>query len=44
MDLCNGCEFLTKTTKQCEKCGCFMTAKTRLANAECPIGKWGKED
>ena len=44
MDLCNGCEFLTKTTKQCQKCNCFMTAKTRLANADCPIGKWGRED
>jgi hypothetical protein len=21
---------------------CFMKAKTRLPNAECPVGKWGK--
>lgn len=40
MNLCLGCEHLIKLTTQCKKCGCFMTAKTKLENATCPIGKW----
>lgn len=38
MSVCNGCEFLK--LKFCEKCKCFMPAKTKLADAECPIKKW----
>lgn len=44
MDICNSCEYLIKTTKQCSECGCFMVFKTTLANAECPKGKWTRED
>ena len=43
MDICNGCEFLFKPTGSCKKCGCFVKAKTRVATARCPIGKWEKE-
>jgi hypothetical protein len=39
---CLSCEYLFVPTKQCRQCGCFMNIKTQLANAECPIGKWGK--
>ena len=39
--LCFGCEFLTDMNK-CEKCGCFMKVKHKLAYAKCPIGKWDK--
>lgn len=42
MNICRSCEFLL-VTKQCDKCKCYMPAKTALSNAECPIGKWGKE-
>lgn len=38
--ICKECPELIKLTKQCKKCGCFMEAKTKLANAVCPIGKW----
>jgi hypothetical protein len=38
--ICKGCPQLIKATKQCKKCGCFMVAKTKLAHAACPIGKW----
>lgn len=38
--ICMSCEHFRRTTKQCKKCGCFMTIKTSLANAECPAGKW----
>ena len=41
-DICKGCEFLTDNNK-CQKCGCFMKVKTRVATVACPIGKWDKE-
>ena len=40
-DLCSGCEFLTENNS-CQKCGCFMKVKHKLAHAKCPIGKWDK--
>ena len=40
-NLCSGCEFLTESNK-CQKCGCFMKVKHKLAFAKCPIGKWEK--
>lgn len=42
MSICESCEFFIQTTKQCKKCGCVMTFKTKLANAGCPIDKWPK--
>ena len=42
LEICNGCEFFIKLTSQCKKCGCIMKAKTKLPNAECPGGKWGR--
>ena len=39
-DLCSGCEFLKDD--KCDKCGCFMKVKHKLAMASCPIGKWDK--
>jgi hypothetical protein len=41
---CLGCEHLITLTKQCKKCGCFMNLKTKLAGAECPVGKWKPVD
>jgi hypothetical protein len=38
--ICLYCEHLDKTVKICNKCGCFMPAKTRIKDAECPIKKW----
>jgi hypothetical protein len=38
--ICLGCPELTATTKQCKQCGCFMNAKTKLRDAQCPLGKW----
>lgn len=43
LKICESCEFY-KLTKQCSKCGCIMPLKVQLAEAECPIGKWGKEN
>jgi hypothetical protein len=44
LDICLGCDRLIKITNQCKECGCFMNLKTKLPNAFCPIGKWGKEN
>jgi hypothetical protein len=38
--ICLACPELLSLTKTCKKCGCFMTAKTKLQKAACPIGKW----
>tara|TARA_Y100000310_G_C20701291_1_gene830175 strand:+ start:2463 stop:2858 length:396 start_codon:yes stop_codon:yes gene_type:complete len=39
--LCTGCEFLTENNS-CQKCGCYMSVKHKLAFARCPIGKWDR--
>jgi hypothetical protein len=44
MAICKKCEFFIKKTSQCSKCGCFMSLKTKLVNASCPVGKWGTID
>lgn len=36
---CKSCEYLN-FLGQCTHCYCFMTLKTWLADASCPIGKW----
>jgi hypothetical protein len=40
LEICLSCPELIKTTKQCKKCGCLMTVKTKLEAAKCPMGKW----
>lgn len=40
--ICLECEELLKL-RICNKCGCFMPFKVRIAGVECPIGKWSKE-
>ena len=41
-EICQGCEHFIAPTHQCKECGCIMNLKTKLPNAECPIGKWGQ--
>ena len=38
--ICKSCPELISITNQCKKCGCFMTAKTKLSLATCPLKKW----
>ena len=40
LNICSGCEFFREKTQTCKKCGCFMKAKSMLAHAKCPVGKW----
>lgn len=39
LKLCRQCEFLTEKNR-CVKCGCFMSTKTKIQAAKCPINKW----
>ena len=39
-DICSSCEFLKDD--KCEKCGCFMKVKHKLAMSSCPEGKWDR--
>ena len=40
LSICNTCPAFNKRLKKCTKCGCFMTLKSTLRRASCPIGKW----
>ena len=40
LDICRSCPELIQLTTTCKKCGCFMTAKAKLAKASCPLEKW----
>ena len=42
MDICRSCEYLTPI-KVCMKCGCIIPIKVKIANSECPIKKWEKQ-
>lgn len=39
-DICKACPELIKLTDQCRKCGCFMSIKSKIKHATCPMGKW----
>lgn len=43
MSICDQCPYLIQLTRMCSKCGCYMPAKTTLAEAECPEQRWSKE-
>lgn len=39
LEICHACPDLNKRG-QCIHCNCFMSAKTALENAYCPLRKW----
>ncbi len=39
-NICKQCPEIIKLTSQCKKCGCLMSAKTKIEAATCPLGKW----
>jgi hypothetical protein len=40
LKICNACEHRIQSLNVCNKCGCFLLGKTKLAKSHCPIGKW----
>lgn len=40
LSICNQCPWFNKKMQQCRKCGCFMSLKTTLKKAKCPVGNW----
>jgi hypothetical protein len=38
-DICKACPSFT-VLKTCKECGCIMPLKVKIANANCPLGKW----
>ncbi|NDB27945.1 hypothetical protein EB151_00135 [archaeon] len=48
MDICKACPEYMQRIYTCRECGCFMPAKSKIANIRCPKDKWtevyGTED
>jgi hypothetical protein len=44
LTICAGCEEFEVETSRCQKCGCHMKGKARMAVAKCPLGKWQSYD
>lgn len=43
MEQCKKCSeilYLTKNVTECNICGCFLDAKTRVEEEKCPLKKW----
>jgi hypothetical protein len=40
MKECVVCPYHQKLTNTCKECGCFLPAKTRVPDAECPVLRW----
>lgn len=38
--ICSLCQHKDKVLNSCNACGCFLPAKTRVEDAECPFGYW----
>jgi len=40
MPTCNTCQNRNKALNTCKLCGCFLPAKTRVIEEECPANYW----
>ena len=41
--ICDECDRVSlpgTMVRRCNECGCFISAKARFYNQECPLGKW----
>jgi hypothetical protein len=38
--ICKTCDYKNKKLNACNECGCFLPAKTRVEDAQCPFGYW----
>lgn len=39
-NLCYNCEIRNEKLNTCTACGCFIPAKIRLKDEQCPLEKW----
>ena len=47
IEICKNCDKVNNylfEMYQCSECKCVLNIKARMANQECPLGKWGKEN
>lgn len=42
--ICNECDQKDWEQGRCKACGCFLLPKFQIASAECPLGKWGRDE
>lgn len=40
MQVCKSCDSFYTLTQQCKECWCFMPAKSRIIQQQCPLSKW----
>ena len=40
LDICTRCEFYVPAIVSCNRCWCFLPAKTSLKSSRCPKGRW----
>ena len=40
LKMCYACPSFRPVARQCDLCCCFLDLKTKLLEAECPMGKW----
>lgn len=40
LEICKQCPWLNPIGMRCRQCGCFMTLKSTLRQAKCPLEKW----
>ena len=40
MKICDLCQHKDKTLNICKSCKCFLPAKTRVKDAQCPFDYW----
>jgi len=40
LDICKVCPVFNTNKSICSSCGCYMPAKTKVENAECPEKHW----
>lgn len=38
LEICKSCEYYVG--ERCTQCGCYMSVKTHIRAANCPVGKW----
>lgn len=38
--ICKSCDEFNDLLKLCKQCNCLMLVKVKLADSECPLGKW----